>query len=73
MMMSMAGREHTYDHFGTPMRLLFNSAMSAGSATQLTTARLRHRLQAIHRALTSCGPSRELNHLSGHAIDPGAA
>ena len=73
MTMSMAVREHTCDLFGTRMRLLFSSAMSSGSATHLTTARLRHRLQAIHRALTSCGPSRELDHLSGHAIDPGAA
>ncbi|HWK18742.1 MAG TPA: FAD:protein FMN transferase [Solirubrobacteraceae bacterium] len=62
--------EHSFELFGTRLRVLVSSAMPLTLATQLITRRVKHRLQAIHRELTRFEPSSELNHLNAHAGEP---
>jgi thiamine biosynthesis lipoprotein len=68
--MSATEHEHSFELFGTRVRVLVSSAMPSALATQLIAGRVKHRLQAIHRELTRFEPSSELNHLNAHAGEP---
>jgi thiamine biosynthesis lipoprotein len=68
--MSVTEHEHSFELFGTRVRVLVSSAMPSALATQLITGRVKHRLQAIHRTLTRFEQSSELNHLNAHAGEP---
>lgn len=62
--------EHSFELFGTRVRVLVSSGMPSELAAQLITGRVQHRLQAIHRALTRFEPDSELNHLNAHPGEP---
>jgi FAD:protein FMN transferase len=68
--MSTTEHEHSFDLFGTRVRVLVSSATPSALAAQLITGRVKHRLQLIHRTLTRFERSSELNHLNAHACEP---
>jgi FAD:protein FMN transferase len=70
MTMSATEHEHSFQLFGTRVRVLVSSGMPSELAAQLTTGRVQHRLQTIHRALTRFEQSSELNHLNAHPGEP---
>jgi FAD:protein FMN transferase len=64
--MSTTEHEHSFELFGTRVRVLVSSAMPSELATRLIIGRVQHHLQAIHRALTRFEQGSELNHLNAH-------
>jgi thiamine biosynthesis lipoprotein len=68
--MSATEYEHSFELFGTRVRVLVSSAMPSELAIQLITGRVQHRLHAIHRALTRFEHGSELNCLNAHPGEP---
>jgi thiamine biosynthesis lipoprotein len=58
--------EHSFQLFGTTVRLLVSSTMASALAQALITGRVQSCLEAIHRALTRFEANSELSLLNGH-------
>jgi FAD:protein FMN transferase len=67
----MSGREHdhSFDAFGTRLRVLVRSSPSATAAAPLAALRIQALLRRMHRTLTRFEETSELSRLNGRAGD----
>jgi FAD:protein FMN transferase len=69
MTMASAEHEHSFELFGTHVRVLVGSRSASAAAAQLAVLRVQTRLQIMHRTLTRFDTDSELSRLNARAGD----